>query len=335
MIRKNIFLLLFLILASAGASASPGNGLGACEGLVIPFDGLAQMTLDTSVANPPQVQLCHRVANAEKQFRMERAEKSIDELRKYISEVEQSTPRHVEGAYAEALIAEAERVISIISGDVVVEGTISGGVYAFQTNQPVSGALVTVSFSGSEQTYSTTTDGNGFFTLENMPITGAFVVNAADATGAVGSAQGSLLPSESVASVLVTLDHPGSGVIQGHVFNEQAQQTGAVLVTAIFPDSKREYTVIAGVDGYYRFGGVRPDGTVIVIAFDNDSGASASYSTVLTQYYPVATVDLSLVTPGVINSDLTNGNFAHGLTGWTYSGPVQLVERSLVFGAQN
>ena len=59
------------------------------------------------------------------------------------------------------------------------------------------------------------------------------------------------------------------------------------------------------------------------------------YSTVLTQYYPVATVDLSLVTPGVINSELTNGNFADGLTGWTYSGPVQLVERSLVFGAQN
>jgi len=160
-------------------------------------------------------------------------------------------------------------------------------------------------------------------------------VNAADAAGAIGSAQGSLLPGESEASVLVVVDQPGPGVIQGHVSNQQVQQGGSVLVTAIFPDSKREYTAVAGIDGYYRLDGVRPDGTVIVMAFDNDAGAIASYSTVLTQYYPLANVDLALVTPATINPELKNGNFADGLTGWTYSGPVQLVTRSLVFGAQS
>lgn len=332
MMLNRIFLLLTIFLLSGTASAGTGSGLDACTNLASPFDSLAQMSLDTSVSNPPKVQLCHRVSNAERHFDDENIDKTVTELHKYITEVEQSTPKHIEGSYAQALIAEANRIISMISGDYVIEGKVSGGVFSFTNSTPIASATVTLSFIGSDQIYATQSDENGFFNFEHLPLTGEFIVNATDTSGAQGSVSGSLLENDSQESVLVAIDQPGSGVIHGSVTGSSSSDT---VITAIFPESKREYHTAVNSDGTYKLDGLHTDGTVIVIAFDNASGASASYSSVLTPYYSTVTVNLTLITPSAVNSEFINTNFANGLDGWTYSGPIQIVDRNLVFDAQN
>ncbi|MGE5783443.1 MAG: carboxypeptidase-like regulatory domain-containing protein, partial [Myxococcales bacterium] len=142
---------------------------------------------------------------------------------------------------------------------------------------------------------------------------------------------GSLLQGEPSASVLIYIDSEGTGLIQGRITSMDQEPRANVVVKAIFPHTGREYTATSASTGDYSITGVHTDGTFVLIAFENDTGASASFSSAVTPEYPTATVNLVLWQPTVINSELTNPYFTDGLTGWIWSGPVQIVDSDLVF----
>lgn len=334
---KNIFVHLMLVCVSITTSLGhASNALSACEALQEPFVTLTQLVSDPAVNNPPKVQLCHRVANAAKHYEQDRISKAVDELNKFINETQTSTPRHINTSYAGALVAEAERVIGLIDGSIgPLLGQVSGGVFTFDTKVPVSGALVTLSFLGEDQVFTTHSGENGLFLFEDLPPSGTFIITADDGSGATGSMHGAILEAELNTSVSVLVDQSGNGSIQGNVTSSDGSAAADSLVSAFFPDSGRQYTVIAGVDGFYSFSGLQTDGTVILIAFDNNSGASASYSSVLTSWSPSRTISLELEQPEVINSELTNTGFVNGTSGWSVQGPVQIIDRDIIFSAQN
>lgn len=337
MIRKSLFFRCFLlILLGITSPTNASEALSACANVAAPFQTLAQLVQDPAVQNPPQVQLCHRTANAYKHYQKTRKDKAIEELQKFISEVRRSAPRHLGATYADILVAEANRIIGLLSGSGgPILGEVSGGVFLFGSSTPVANAAVTLQFPGAGQVLTATADGNGLFSFQNIVPAGAFVVSAQNSAGASGTAQGSLLETELTASVLILIDQPGNGLIQGTVTSASAQPVQDVLVTAIFPDTGRRYTAVTGGDGRYLLSGVRTDGTVILIAFKSDTGASASTSNVLTAALPNRTVDFVLQEPAVVNPELTNSGFVDGLTGWNSSGPVQIIDRGLVFSTPN
>jgi hypothetical protein len=291
------------------------------------------MTLDDAISNPPQVGLCHRVANAEKNFQKEEINKSISELEKYMAGVDKSIPGFIGNDYGELLIAEAEMVIDIISGNGEQGGIITGGVFNFNTNEPISGASILLSLSGTEIPFETTSDENGFFVFNDIPLTGTYILYAEDSSGAFGSVQGSILPTENATTSTILIDQPGSGSVQGYITSDISEPD--IYLTAIFPETERSYTTSAALSGDYLLDNLHTDGTVIIIAFDNNTGASASYSSVVTSSSPNIIVNLSLTSTGVVNPELLNGNFADGLTGWSTSGPVQIIDRDSAFGSQN
>ncbi|HEY5956842.1 MAG TPA: carboxypeptidase-like regulatory domain-containing protein, partial [Polyangiaceae bacterium] len=210
-------------------------------------------------------------------------------------------------------------------------GAITGGVYAFSSKAPVANANVTLEFVATGQVYSASTDPNGLFSFSQLPLAGSFLVRAEDGLGAKGSVDGSLLQGEPSASVLIYIDSEGTGLIQGRITSMDQEPRANVVVKAIFPHTGREYTATSASTGDYSITGVHTDGTFVLIAFENDTGASASFSSAVTPEYPTATVNLVLWQPTVINSELTNPYFTDGLTGWIWSGPVQIVDSDLVF----
>lgn len=336
MIRKSLFTCVLLSTVAFMSVAVASEALTACMNVQAPFQTLVQMLDDPAVQNPPQVQLCHRTANAFKHYKQTRKDKATEELKKFINEVSRSTPRHLGGSYADALIAEANRVIALLDGTGgPILGEVSGGVFRFGGSTPVANATVTLQFPGTGQVLTMATDTNGLFSFKDITPAGAFVVNAQDGTGASGSGQGSLLETELTASVLIVIDQPGNGLITGVVTSTGAQPVADALVTAMFPDTRRSYTAITGSDGQYSLGGLRTDGTVILIAFKSDTGASASNSGVLTSGSPSRTVNFTLQQPAVVNPDLVNSGFVDGLAGWSSSGPVQVIDRGLVFSTPN
>lgn len=332
MIRKSLFGWFLLCFIGFASPAVASEALAACASVQAPFQTLGQMVQDSAVQNPPQVQLCHRTANAFKHYRQTRKDKAIEELKKFIDEVHRSTPRHLGSAYADALIAEANRIIGLLDGTGgPILGQVSGGVFLFGTNTPVASATVTLQFPATGQVLTTVADQSGLFSFKELVPAGVFVISAQDGAGASGSGQGSLLETELTASVLIVIGQPGNGLIQGTVTSASTQPVPDALVTAMFPDTGRRYMAITGSDGQYVLSGVRTDGTVILIAFENSTGASASNSSVLTSGMPSRTVNFTLQQPAVVNIELTNSGFVDGLAGWTSIGPVQVIDRGLVF----
>jgi len=309
------------------------SGLESCTGLQDPFVDLTQLVLDPTLPNPPQVQLCHRAANAAKHYEWERIPKTVNELEKFITEVNQSTPTHLTQVEADALVSEAERVIQIITGALTL-GKISGGVFNYSTNSPVPSASITLTFSETGTSFATSSDTNGLFSIDNVEPEGAFIVTAEDGSGTFGSVQGSILETNLQTSVIILIAQPGAGSIQGQVHFGDGTPADNALVTAIFPETERKYTVLTDVDGNYALNQLQFDGTVIVIAFDSETGASTSFSSVVSSSFPAPTVNLTLQTPPFVNPELINTGFTDGLNGWYSSGPVQIIDRNLIFGSQ-
>jgi len=331
LMRRSLIGIVLIAAVAAHPAALASNALAACSGLPHLFETLATMVLDSAVGNPPKAQLCHRSGNAAKHHGKVRHDKAIDELHKFINDVQHSTPRHLEGAYAQALIAEAERIIGLIGGGELVLGQVGGAVYALDTQTPVAHAQVSLSFAGSDQTFATYSDGDGMFVFGGLTPSGVFVLSAEDGLGGSGSAQGSLLETELNVSALIVLDQPGNGVVSGQVAFADGTLAAQALVTLILPDTDREYLALTGSDGRYSIPNVHTDGTLIVIAFDNDTGASASVSSLILPSLPSRVVNLTLITPAVINEQLVNGGFTNGFAGWTTSGTAFIVDRELVF----
>lgn len=332
MIRSLLAPVVLLGACSAFSIAHASNRLVACEALATPFDSLAQLVWDSSVGNPPQTQLCHRTANAAKHFAKGRRDKAVDELHKFINETDKSAPRHIDETYAETLIGEAIRIIDLIDGKNDIQlGQLSGGIFSFGSNIPVQDAEVTVTFVENGQQFTAITDANGLFSIKELPPAGTFIVTAQDWSGASGSGQGTILPAELNASLSVFIDTLGSGSIQGSVSPSDMVLDGDVIVKAMFTDTGREYSTAVGIDGYYQLTGVHTDGTVIIIAFDNSSGATSSYSSVLSNSSPSQTINLQLQIPTTVNPELLNGGFENGIEGWTTEGQVSVVDRNIVF----
>jgi hypothetical protein len=316
------------------ANAFASEQLHACYTASPPFDQLTQLVLAPTVENPPRVQLCHRTGNAAKHFQHTRTDKAIEELRKFINEVKHSSPKHLSNEYSVVLIAEAERLINYLSQGEAVLGEVSGGVFSFASNTPSPNATVTLRFVGSTELRHTTADANGLFSFDGLPPSGLFIVSAQDSMGAIGSATESLLDTQPKVSVLVLVDQQGNGQIGGQI-TQNGMVAPDVLITAIFPETKRQYTTTSDASGAYQFTGLKTDGTVILIASDNASGGSASFSTFLTPTSTTSTVNLSLNVPSVVQPELTNGAFSSDLQGWTTQGTVQVIERSQAFSSPN
>lgn len=308
------------------------KGTAACETLPEPFQQLATMTLDPAVENPPKVGLCHRVANAENHYDKQADDKAIQELDKYIASVSKRSGKFIGESYAAALISEAERVISIISGNFEPETmAINGGVFGFNDKAPVGGATVNVSFIESGSTFTATTDSNGLFSISDLTEAGVYVVDVATPDGRTGSAQGSLLETENTSSVLVTVDLAGNGAIYGTVYDDSGLPVPAALVTAIFPDTDRKYSAISTSDGSFALTNVHGDGTLILVGFKNDTGASGSTTGVLSGYSSQITRNLTITAPQTVNAEFLNTGFENGLEGWSTEGSVTIIDRDLVF----
>ncbi len=221
--------------------------------------------------------------------------------------------------------------------DIQALGTVTGGVFYFSDSVAVSDATVILVFSESGATHATTADADGLFIIDGVEPEGAFVVTAEDGSGAAGTAQGALLEEDLEPSVLVLIDQPGAGLIQGTVQFDDGTPASNALVTASFPETGRTQTTLTDADGNYSLTQLQFDGTAIVIAFDSATGSSASFSSVVAANFPSPTINLILQTPPFVNPELVNNGFTDGpdgLTGWYSSGPVQIVDRDLVFGSQ-
>lgn len=332
MIRSLIAPVLILGACSAFSAAHASNRLAGCESLNSPFHSLAELVWDSAVGNPPQTQLCHRAANAAKHYAKGHRSKAVDELYKFINETGKSSPKHIDATYAETLIGEATRVISQIDGSTETQaGQVSGGVFEFGSNVPVAQSDIILTFVTDGQEFTTVSDSNGLFSLKGLPPLGVFVITAKDTSGAIGSGQGSILPAELNASVPVFIDFAGAGTIEGTVTPIDLVAEGDAIVNAYFTDSGRQYSTTVGGDGYYRLDGLHTDGTVILIAFDNSTGSTASFSSVLSQNTPSRTVNLQLKMPVTVQPELTNSGFEKGVDGWETQGPAQVVDRNVVF----
>jgi hypothetical protein len=158
-----------------------------------------------------------------------------------------------------------------------------------------------------------------------------FVVTATDWSGATGSGQGSILPGELNASITVHVEMAGIGTIEGTVTPLELVSDNDAIVNVYFTDTGRQYSTSVGNDGYYRLEGLQLDGTVILIGFDNDTGATGSFSSVLSQNTPSLTVNLPLKAPLTIQPELVNHGFEYGTKDWELEGTVEVVNRSQVF----
>ena len=86
-----------------------------------------------------------------------------------IASVSKRNGKFVEEGYAAVFISEAERVISIISGEFEPETMmINGGVFGLNDKAPVSGATVDVGFIESGSTFTTSTDNDGLFSIGDL-----------------------------------------------------------------------------------------------------------------------------------------------------------------------
>lgn len=212
-----------------------------------------------------------------------------------------------------------------------VEGVVNGIVLNSEQVDVSAGAMVTLQFLGTSDTFDTTTDSNGLFEFTGLPLTGTFIVQAQDALGAQGSVQDSVTTNNPSATVNLVVSQPGSGTLQGVAYGEGISDYTAVLINAYFPDTGKSYTAQANSDGSFYLENLSTDGTVIVIGFDNNTGASGSTSTILTPGTSSQSIALTLNAISEPNYELENGDFSDGLEGWQYSGPVYLVDRDLVF----
>lgn len=329
-----LFTFLFSISLIPIQTNASTNGTAACQDLPEPFQQLSIMTLDPALENPPRVGLCHRVANAERHYSRDRDDKAIQELDKYIAGVSKGSGKFVDQSYAAALVSEAERVISIISGTFEPETmAINGGVFDFNDSTPVGGAVVTVNFIESGSTFTATTDSDGLFSISNLTEAGVYVTDVSTQDGRTGSAQGSLLETENTSSILVKVDLAGSGVINGTISDSNGQPVPGALVTAIFPDTDRRYSTTTSSDGSYDLVNVRTDGTLILIGFQNNTGASGSTTGVLSGFSSQITRNLTIKEPETVNAEFLNGSFENGLEGWSTEGSATVIDRSLVFSA--
>lgn len=321
----------FIVMIALSSFAFADNGLGACSELGMPFTELSQMVTSSDLPNPPQTQLCHRLANVFKHNGDDRLEKAISELEKFIAEVEKSTPKHLNDSQAQALIDEANRVIKILRGDYEVLSTISGGVFYFNNNSPAANAQVTLNFPETGNTYTTAADSAGLFSFENLEPQGAFVITADDGANATGNAQGSLKEGDSEVSVVVLIEQPGTGSIQGNVVDAAGVAAPGVIVTVVFPETERTYNAITSATGSYSLNQVHPNGTFIMVAFDSQTGASVSYSSFITPYNTSRTINLQLEPLPTVNPELTNTGFTDGFNGWSVKGPAQIIDRDQAF----
>jgi len=135
-----------IVMLALSSFAFADNGLDACSELGMPFVELSKMVTSPDLPNPPQVQLCHRLANVLKHKGDDRLEKAINELEKFVTEVKKRTPKHLSDSQAQELIDEANWVIKILRGDYEVIDTVSGGVFYFKDNSPATNAQVTLNF---------------------------------------------------------------------------------------------------------------------------------------------------------------------------------------------
>lgn len=297
----------------------------------MPFSELSQMVTRSDMPNPPQVQLCHRLENVFKHNGADRLEKAISELEKFIAEVEKRVPKHLNGSQAEELIDEANRVIKILRGDYEVLPTISGGVFYFSDNSPAANAQVNLNFAETGNTYTTAADSDGLFSFENLEPQGAFVISAGDGANATGNVQGSLKEGDSEVSVIVLIEQPGTGGIQGNIVDAAGLAAPGVIVTVVFPETERTYNTITSATGSYSLNQVHPNGTFIMIAFDSQTGASVSSSSFITLSYPSRTINLQLEPLPTVNPELTNTGFTDGFNGWNVKGPAQIIYRDQAF----
>lgn len=210
-------------------------------------------------------------------------------------------------------------------------GVVSGIVLNSEQLDVSAGAMVSLQFLGATETFETTTDADGLFELTGLPLTGAFIAQAHDALGALGSVQDSVTANSPSVTVNLVISQPGSGTLQGVAYGEGISDYTSVLINAYFPDTGRSYTAQANNDGSFYLQNLSTDGTLIVIGFDNSTGASGSTSTILTPTTSSQSIALTLTPISEPHDELNNGDFSDGLNGWQYSGPVYLVDRDLVF----
>lgn len=323
--------IVFIVMLALSSFAFADNGLGVCSELGMPFSELSQMVTSSDLPNPPQVQLCHRLANVFKHNDDDRLEKAISELEKFIAEVEKSVPKHLNNGQAQELIDESNRVIKILMGDYEVLCIISGGVFYFNDNSTAANAKVTLIFPETGNSYTTDADSAGLFSFENLEPQGAFVISAGDGANATGNVQGSLKEGVPEVSVVVLIEQPGTKNIQGNIADAAGLGAPGVIVTVVFPKTKRTYNAITSADGSYSLKQIHPDGTFIMVAFESQTGASVSYSSFISSYYASRTINLQLEPLPTVNPELTNAGFTDGFNGWNVKGPAQIIDRNLVF----
>ncbi len=317
-----------MALGATPVLAAPDNG---CTDLPDPFLRVAQILSAPDVANKPEKDLCKNLINSEKHFSKGKTDKAVQEIEKLIRTAEANRQGLLTDDQVAQILDESEDVIDeLINGPSLA--SVGGAVFQFITGLPVQGAAVRVTFTDNDSVYETSTDENGLFEVEPDEDEGTFLVVATSADGSTGTVQGALTENEPEVTLLVTIDAPGSGSIQGQISGLGSTSAQDVFVTATFPRTERKYTAAVGTDGSYRIDDVALDATVIVIAFSPTTGATASRSSFVNASRPNITVNVPLdTTNAVVNDGFVNSDFANGPDGWQVTGPATVVDRTEFF----
>ena len=314
-----------------GTTPAPAAQDSPCTDLPDPFLRVAEILAAPDVANKPEKDLCRNLINSEKHFGKGKTDKAVQEVEKLIRTASANRQGLLTEDQVAQIVGESEDVIDeLINGPSLV--SVGGAVFQFLTGLPVANAAVSVTFTDTGSVYETTTDENGVFEVEPDEDEGTFLVVATSSDGSTGTVQGTVTENEPEVTVLVTIDAPGAGSIQGQISGLGGTAAEDVFVTATFPRTERKYTVGVAADGSYLIDNVALDATVIVIAFSPGTGATASRSSFVNSGRPNITVNIPLdTTNAVINDDFINSDFSNGLEGWQVTEPATVVDRTDFF----
>lgn len=297
-----------------------------------PFYWMSDILLDDDIPKLQQHFLCLRIRQAERHYNKGRVDKSIETMHKFINAVQREVANRLNEDQSLELSNEARKVINYLNGDDFV--VVTGGVYQLDNHAAVADAAISLHFLSTNTDYSTVTDSNGLFSFEDIEADGQYIVKATTLIGEVGSSQGTALKGNQITSNVILVDLPGNAKISGVITNHDMTPAVNSLVHISFPDSGRSYSTKTNELGNYSMPQVHTDGTLIMLAFDPESGAVNSTSSHLLENQPELTIDLTLSSIDIVNPELVNTDFSDGLNGWKTEGDVTLIDRALIFGNQ-